>query len=116
MLLSQNKQTHKRKMQLPKKMALHDKRSTKEVIKIPEQQPLGDIIQNQIQWNLNHNIPHPTTCTITKIYNDNNHVDIKTQLYGELTYIQTHGKTPTINAEAILIFLNNNYEEKRVII
>ena len=60
-------------------------------------------------------IAYPTECEITHIYTDGK-VDIISTLYGEVNYIETHGKTPTIGDRGILIFLENNYDKRRVII
>lgn len=87
------------------------------MIKIKEnRQPLGEVINNQVQWNLEHTVPHPTACRITKVYSDNIHVDINTQIYGQITYVKANGHLPVVDAEGVLIFLNNNYNERRVII
>lgn len=87
------------------------------MIKIKEKrQPLGEVINNQVQWNLEYTVPHPTECVITKVYSDNIHVDINTQVYGQITYVKTNGHPPVVDAEGVLIFLNNNYNERRVII
>ena len=60
-------------------------------------------------------IAFPTECEITHIYTDGK-VDIISTLYGEIHYITTHGKTPTIGDTGILIFLDNDYSKRRVII
>ena len=60
-------------------------------------------------------IAFPTECEITHIYTDGK-VDIISTLYGEIHYITTHGKTPTIGDTGILIFLDNDYNKRRVII
>ena len=77
-----------------------------------EQSTLGGIIQTQIQNTINEQ-PAPTTCEITKTYNDN-HVDIKTETYGNLKYIESI-ISHEIGDKTILIFLNNNYNKKMVI-
>ena len=58
-------------------------------------------------------IPYPTTATITKVYDDG-HADCKTKIYGDLIYIKTLAPCNT-GAEAILIFLNNSYDDKILI-
>ena len=78
-----------------------------------EIKPLADQVQDQIQLNLT-NQPHPTTCTITKIYDDG-YCDVKTDEYGVLQYNQTYGYGYNVGDNAILIFLNNNYSERIVI-
>lgn len=60
-------------------------------------------------------IAYPTECEITHIYTDGK-VDIITTLYGEVKHIECHGKTPTIGDTGILIFLENDYNKRRVII
>lgn len=77
-----------------------------------EKATLGGIIQTQIQNTINEQ-PAPTHCEIIKTYNDN-HVDIKTEIYGNLKYIETIFPHE-IGDKTILIFLNNNYDEKMVI-
>ena len=58
-------------------------------------------------------LPVPTTATITKVYDDG-HADAKTKIYGDLTYVKTIAPCNT-GAEAILIFLNNSYDDKILI-
>ena len=58
-------------------------------------------------------IPYPTTATITKVYDDG-HADCKTKMYGDLIYVKTIAPCNT-GAEAILIFLNNGYDDKVLI-
>lgn len=61
--------------------------------------------QNMIQQ-----IPSPTRCQITKIYDDNNHVDILCA-DGELKYVETISNNLQIGNTGILIFLNGSYDE-----
>ena len=68
------------------------------------------LVKDEIQQ-----IAFPTECEITHIYTDGK-VDIITTLYGEIHYITTHGKTPVIGDKGILIFLDNDYDKRRVII
>ena len=69
--------------------------------------------QIEIQFqNLISTLPHPTKVTITKVYEDG-YADIKTT-YGELKHIQTiipH----EVNDETILIFLENDYNQRIII-
>ena len=74
---------------------------------------LGDSIQNQID-NAIQTIPHPMKCTITKVYDDNKHVDIKSDL-GEIPYLECIANNPTVNNTGILIFLNGSNDEMIVI-
>ena len=69
------------------------------------------LVKDEIQQ-----IAFPTECEITHIYTDGK-VDITTTLYGEIKYITPHGKNnPQIGDKGILIFLENNYDKRRVII
>ena len=68
------------------------------------------LVKDEIQQ-----IAFPTECEITHIYTDGK-VDIISTLYGEIHYITTHGKTPVIGDKGILIFLDNDYNKRRVII
>ena len=74
---------------------------------------LSDEIDIMIDSKINE-IPTPIRCTITKVYDDNNHVDINTDK-GDLEYIETIGTTPTVNKKGILIFLNNDPSDMMVI-
>ena len=65
------------------------------------------IINNTLQEQ-----PYPTEATITKTYEDG-HVDINT-IYGELKHIKSINPHE-IGDTTILIFLNNSYDERRVI-
>lgn len=58
--------------------------------------------------------PHPTPCTITHIYPDDQHADITTQKYGLIKYVQLLAPC-TQNNNGILIFLNNTFDERVVI-
>ena len=74
---------------------------------------LADEINLMITSKINET-PTPIRCTITKVYNDNNHVDITTD-NGDLEYVETIGTTPTANKKGILIFLNNDPNDMMVI-
>ena len=74
---------------------------------------LADEINLMIDSKINE-IPTPMRCKITKVYDDNNHVDITSDL-GDLEYIETIGATPTVNKKGILIFLNNDPSDMMVI-
>lgn len=78
-----------------------------------ENQSLGEIVQNQID-NAIQQMPSPLRCTITKVYEDNKHVDINTDM-GEMTYVECIANNPTVNNIGILIFLNGSNEEFIVI-
>jgi len=94
-------------MLLPKqRKPMHNK--TKEVQKMTLNQSIKTIINDELTKQ-----PTPTKATITHTYQDN-HVDVKTETYGELRHIQTI--TPhNIGDETILIFLNGEYTERIVI-
>ena len=61
-----------------------------------------------------NNNPAPTRCTITKIYEDNNHVDATTQI-GTIQYIETIGNTPTLNKTGIVIYLDGDIDNPIII-
>ena len=69
---------------------------------------MNDEIIIMIQSEINK-LPQNTTCNIIKVYEDN-HTDINSNRYGRLNYIETIG-TPTINETAILIFLENDFQQ-----
>ena len=79
-----------------------------------KERTLNDEVTILVKDEINQ-IAYPTECEITHIYTDGK-VDIISTLYGEVNYIETHGKTPTIGDRGILIFLENNYDKRRVII
>ena len=69
-------------------------------------------IENQIQANI-RNQPHPIACTITHVYDDGN-VDIKTEKYGLLKYLETiipHA----VGDKSVLLFLDNDLNSRIVI-
>ena len=68
------------------------------------------LVKDEIQQ-----IAYPTEAEITHIYQDGK-VDIISTVYGEIHYITTHGKTPVIGDKGILIFLENNYDKRRIIL
>ena len=74
-------------------------------------------IYEQIETQIKNNIaeqPHPTTCTITKIYSNDQHADIHTKRYGDITYVPLLAPCQTGDT-GILIFLDNNFNERVVI-
>ena len=103
LLLQKTLRNRNRKMCILHQPQMHNKRGEKNMTTI------NDEIQNQINYTLN-NQPYPTTCTITRTYPDN-HADITTKTYGELKYIPVYGDF-TVGDTAILLFLNNNYNDK----
>lgn len=79
-----------------------------------EKRTLNDEVEVMMDDKISQ-MPFPTEAEITHIYTDGK-VDIISTLYGEIHYITTHGKTPTIGDTGILIFLENNYDKRRVIL
>ena len=80
-----------------------------------EKRTLNDEVTILVKDEINQ-IAFPTECEITHIYTDGK-VDIITILYGEVKHIECHGKNnPQIGDKGILIFLENNYDKRRVIL
>lgn len=77
------------------------------------QKTLPQQIETIVQNHLNQTLT-PVKATITHTYPDTKHVDINTSEYGVLKHVQTI-TTHTVGDETILIFLNNNQNEKMVI-
>ena len=69
---------------------------------------ITDIVSYEIK-----NIPFPTECTITKIYEDN-HADIESAVYGSLSYVELFGLSE-IGDKGILLFLNNELSSPVVV-
>ena len=61
-----------------------------------------------------NNNPPPAKCTITKVYEDKAHVDVTTSL-GELKYVKFLGADIEINSAAVILFLDDSYNEYIVI-
>lgn len=59
-------------------------------------------------------IPYPIRCTITKVYDDNKHVDITSES-GDLKYVETIGNNLAVNNTGILIFLNGSSDDYIII-
>jgi hypothetical protein len=57
--------------------------------------------------NESNNNPAPKKCTITKVYDDNAHIDVDLFDDNKLTYIKSIGR-PSGEEDAILVFLENN--------
>ena len=72
-------------------------------------QQIETIIQNQLNQTLT-----PVKATITHTYPDTKHVDINTEEYGELKHVQTI-TDHTVGDETVLIFLNNDQNQKIII-
>lgn len=70
----------------------------------------------QIQIMINHTLaqqPKPMKVTITKVYDDNKHVDCKTLNDDTLEYIPIIANNPTVNNIGVLLFLE--YDEMIII-
>ena len=78
----------------------------------PKKSLLGEI-DTSILYHISQ-IPSPTLCTISKIYEDQNHVDITTS-QGELEYVPTIANNLAVGNIGVLIFLNGNSDEYIVI-
>ena len=73
-------------------------------------------INDEIQKIINNTLqqqPTPTLCTITKIYEDQKHIDAETNI-GTFKYAPTIG-TPTTGNTGVVIFLNQNHDEYIII-
>lgn len=69
---------------------------------------INEHIQDQIDYTINR-ILFPRKCRITKVYTENNYVDIEFEDEGDtLTYIQAIGSHITVEATGVVIFLNNS--------
>lgn len=77
------------------------------------QKTLTTQIETIITNKLNQTLT-PVKATITHTYPDTKHVDINTSEYGGLKHVQTI-TDHTVGDETILIFLNNNPQDKMVI-
>ena len=59
----------------------------------------------------NDKIAKPTTGTIIKIYeNDNTRADVETTKYGILSYVQTFGKSPIVDKDCLIIFIEGSFD------
>lgn len=67
---------------------------------------LADEIITIIQSEANNN-PAPTRCTIKKVYSDNKHTDVKTNI-GTLEYIETIGNNITVGNIGIIIYCDGD--------
>lgn len=67
-----------------------------------------DIFNSEIE-----KLAFPTECIITKVY-ENNYADVKTDLFGEITYLKVFGDY-SLGDKALLLFLNNDYNSRVVI-
>lgn len=77
-----------------------------------ENRTLNDAISDLIESHINDQ-PAPILCTITHIY-ENNRVDIQTDTYGEIKYIETITEH-NIGDKSVLLFMNNDINERIVI-
>ena len=67
---------------------------------------ISDEIETIVKHNLNR-LPFPLKGTVSKVYTDNNHIDIKTDM-GLLSYVETVGNSPVKGKTVVLLFLNGN--------
>ena len=68
---------------------------------------INDEIQKIINNTLNQQ-PQPEIVTITRVYDDQNHIDAVTKDGDEYSYIPTISQNPTIDNKGLLIPLENN--------
>ena len=68
---------------------------------------INDEIQKIINNTLNQQ-PQPEIVTITRVYDDQNHIDAVTKDGDEYSYIPTISQNPTTNNTGLLIPLENN--------
>lgn len=58
----------------------------------------------------NDKIAKPTIGTIIKIYeNDNTRADIRTK-YGVLSYVKIFGKTPSVDNDCLITFIDGSFD------
>lgn len=77
------------------------------------QKTLPQQIETIVQTQLNQTLT-PVKATITHTYPDTKHVDINTEEYGVLKHVQTI-TTHETGDETVLIFLNNDQNQKIII-
>ena len=59
----------------------------------------------------NDKIAKPTIGTIIKIYeNDNTRADVKTTKYGVLSYVKIFGKTPSVDNDCVITFIDGSFD------
>ena len=75
---------------------------------------INDEIQKIINNTLNQQ-PTPQIVTITRVYDDNNHIDAVTKDGDEYSYVPTISQNPTIDNKGLLIPLENNIVISRTI-
>ena len=70
-------------------------------------------LDKQIQPIVNQEInqlPFPIRCNITKVYEDDFHVDVNTE-HGVLKYAETIGNNLEVGNLGIVLFLGNSFED-----
>lgn len=68
---------------------------------------MNDEIQSMIDYTINQQ-PKPQLITITKVYEDNNHIDCETTSEDTLEYVPTISSNATVGNTGVLIILENN--------
>ena len=61
-----------------------------------------------------NNTPPPMRCNISKVYEDQNHVDVQTK-NGELRYVDAIGSNIKLGDNAVILFFDEDYEDYVVI-
>ena len=74
---------------------------------------LADEIIKIVRSEANNN-PAPERCVITKVYEDKNHCDVKTNL-GELKYVDVIGSNIKKGDNAVILYFDENFEDYVVI-
>ena len=70
---------------------------------------LAEEIITIVQSNANNN-PAPERCNVVKVYDDDIHVDVQTSI-GLLTYVDSIGSNPKLGDNAIVVFLDESYND-----
>ena len=76
---------------------------------------LREVIEDIVDDKINQ-MPSPEKCEITKIHDDNTHVDVKLdRTEDELSYLLAIGDNLTVGHTGIIIYLNGGFDECIVI-
>lgn len=70
-------------------------------------------LDSQIEPIVNQQInqlPFPVRCNITKVYNDDFHVDVMTE-NGVLKYAETIGNNLAVGNLGVVLFLDNSFDD-----
>ena len=76
-------------------------------------QTINQQVEIIIEDKLKRDICYPTIVEVTRVYNDG-YVDCKNDDYGELRKVKSITEH-TVGDETLLVFANNNYNDKIVI-